>query len=188
MSHKELTETEKWLEHLDPHTAPARDARHLRHIRVAADAFEAAKAELDEAKARLDAAVGDARAHGDSWGLIGMVLGVSRQAAQQRFADVEHSDRGLVTQRVTAKDIEAGRIRLPAASKRLLPSEREDIDVVLNGTALQARWDPRNGPDRPRTGVLSFGRGRLGGGVDEHEVLRVQPGAAGGVELTSQPG
>ena len=73
MSHKELTETENWLEHLDPHTAPARDARHLRHIRVAADAFEAAKAELDEAKARLDARGGQEHHHlskGKMWCLM----------------------------------------------------------------------------------------------------------------------
>jgi hypothetical protein len=59
-----------------------RDGRYLRHIREAADAVEAAEARLREA-------VAEARAHGDTWGVIGMVLGTSRQAAQQRFKDVD---------------------------------------------------------------------------------------------------
>ena len=135
----ELTSTERWLENLDPHTTPARDARHLRHIREAADAFEAAKAHLDDAKARLDDAVAEARAHGDPWGLIGMVLGVSRRAAQQRFGHVDQPDHGLTTQRITAKDIEAGRIRLPAKSKTALPAERSVVNVVLKGTPFRVR-------------------------------------------------
>lgn len=169
----ELTDTEKWLNRLDPSVTPARDARFLRHIRAAADDVEDAKTQLDDAKARLDEAVATARAQGDSWGLIGMVLGVSRQAAQQRFAHVEQPDSNLITQRITAKDIEAGRIRVPAAGKEVLPAERAEVDVVLNGKPFRVRWDPRNGPDRRRSGVLSFGRNRLAGVVDENEVLRI---------------
>lgn len=46
----------------------------------AADAVEAAKA-------ALEAAVGNARARDRSWNQIAMSLGVSRQAARQRFGD-----------------------------------------------------------------------------------------------------
>ena len=74
---------ERWLDQLDP-ADPAvkvRDGRFLRHVRGAAEA-------ADTAGDALRQAVADARANGESWGTIGMVLGVSRQAAQQRFRDV----------------------------------------------------------------------------------------------------
>ena len=173
---KEFTETEEWLNNLDPATTPARDARYLRYIREAATAFDEARAALDSAKTRLDDAVAQARAHGDSWGVIGMVLGVSRQAAQQRFADIDvaEPDLGLVTQRITAKDIEAGRIRLPARSKAALPDERTVVDVLVKGRHFEIRWDPRNGPDRARSGILAFGRGRLDGVVTADEVLSIE--------------
>ena len=79
----EPTAAEKWIEGLAP-SAPSvkvRDGRHLRHVREAASAADAAVEDLR-------AAVAQARANGESWGTIGMVLGVSRQAAQQRFHDV----------------------------------------------------------------------------------------------------
>jgi len=46
-------------------------------------------AELEGAEARLRSAVAEARAHGETWGMIGTILGVSRQAAQQRFGDAD---------------------------------------------------------------------------------------------------
>jgi hypothetical protein len=42
---------------------------------------------LREDEARLREAVEIARAHGRSWNQVGVALGVSRQAARQRFAD-----------------------------------------------------------------------------------------------------
>jgi hypothetical protein len=125
----------------------------------------------------------DSARGGDSWGLIGMVLGISRQAAQQRFSDIERPDRGFVTQRITAKDIEVGRIRLSAKSKRLLPTERSNIDVILNGTVFQVRWDPRNGPGRSRSGILAFGRGKLKSLDLENKVLAIRAASTGAVEL-----
>jgi hypothetical protein len=184
---KELNDIEQWLDHLDPHTTPARDARYLRRIREAADVCDAAKTRLDEVKVHLDNAVGEARAHGDSWGLIGMVLGISRQAAQQRFSDIEQRDRGFVTQRITAKDIQAGRIRLPAKGKTLLPPARSNIDVVVKGKTFNVRWDPRNDPDRTRSGILAFGRGKLQGIVLENEVLAIRVASVGIVELDLDP-
>ena len=47
---------------------------------------EAAQAVRDD-EARLPEAVELARAHGRSWNQIAVALGVSRQAARQRFAD-----------------------------------------------------------------------------------------------------
>lgn len=58
---------------------PARDASHFRTIIAANEA-------LGEANAKLRLAVREARAAGDSWSVIGAALGVSKQAAQQRFS------------------------------------------------------------------------------------------------------
>ncbi len=67
------------LDTLDPATAIARDASHFRSI-------IAANAAVASAEAELRSAVQDARAAGDSWVVIGAALGVSKQAAQQRFS------------------------------------------------------------------------------------------------------
>jgi hypothetical protein len=86
------------------------------------------------------------------------------------------------SQRITAKDYEAGRIRLPAKSKHLLPTERADVAVNLRGQTLRARWDPRMGPPE-RSGVLGFGRGKLDGLVGVDETLEVNGLADNAVEL-----
>jgi hypothetical protein len=67
------------LDLLDPATTPARDASHFRAIIAANEA-------VSEASAKLRLAVREARAAGDSWTVIGAALGVSKQAAQQRFS------------------------------------------------------------------------------------------------------
>jgi excisionase family DNA binding protein len=78
-----------------------------------------------------------------------------------------------VTHRVTAKDIEAGQIRIPPATKELFPAARAELEVRVRGTMLAARWDPRFGPNRPRAGLLRFGRGRLQLLIGENDVLAV---------------
>lgn len=62
-----------------PDDIEVRDATHFRRIIAATEAVEQAKAQLREA-------VREARKAGDSWTVIGAALGVSKQAAQQRFA------------------------------------------------------------------------------------------------------
>lgn len=76
----ELAETEAWLDGLDPAVlgAPGSGASDLRRIGEAAAA-------IDVARAGLAAAVAEARRQGRSWGQIGMVLGVTKQAARERF-------------------------------------------------------------------------------------------------------
>lgn len=74
-------DAEEWLDTLDPATTKAGDTTDLRSVAEAADIVHAAEARLRET-------VEIARAHGRSWGRIGMALGVSRQAARQRFTDV----------------------------------------------------------------------------------------------------
>lgn len=76
----ETERAERLLEALDPATGEAQNIEDLRAVAVAADAVAAGEARLTEA-------VEIARAHGRSWTRIGDALGVSRQAARQRFAD-----------------------------------------------------------------------------------------------------
>ena len=95
---------EQWLDQLDPSTTVARDARHFRRI-------IAANAALTEAQTELDEAVAAARAAGDSWFTIGAALGVSRQAAQQRFG---------------SPDAAAN----PAHAVNVLPTEKGDWEVT----------------------------------------------------------
>lgn len=71
---------EELAEKLDPATAEALSTDDLREVAVASDAVRS-----DEV--RLREAVQVARAHGRSWNQLAMALGVSRQAARQRFAD-----------------------------------------------------------------------------------------------------
>ncbi len=65
---------------LDPETARVLVTEDLRGV---ADAAQT----LRDDEARLREAVEIARAHGRSWNQVGVALGVSRQAARQRFAD-----------------------------------------------------------------------------------------------------
>lgn len=74
---KNTNDIEDFLDSVEP-AGPGRDATHIRRIIAAAKAVETADAELD-------AAVAAARAAGDTWDAIGVALGVSRQAAFQRF-------------------------------------------------------------------------------------------------------
>lgn len=74
----ETTRPDEWLDPVEPDPADARDASHIRRIIAANDAVESAQGELV-------AAVAAARAAGDTWDAIGVALGVSRQAAYQRF-------------------------------------------------------------------------------------------------------
>jgi hypothetical protein len=75
---------------------------------------------------------------------------------------------------VTAKDLEAGRVRFPRAAKRLLPAERTYEVVRVRGREMQARWDPRTGPDQEHSGVLAFGKGTLDDIVSVDDVLVVR--------------
>lgn len=75
-------EAEQWLDAMDPAELdrPTADASDLRRIGAALSGVAAAENELTQA-------VRAARANGRSWGDIAVVLGVSRQAARQRFGE-----------------------------------------------------------------------------------------------------
>lgn len=77
------------------------------------------------------------------------------------------------TQRITAVDIGMGRIRLPRSAKRHFPSSKSEVMVVLHGKQFPASYNPRAGPDRERSAVLSFGRRSLQSLVRPDEILQV---------------
>ncbi len=65
---------------LDPGTVEVDHIDDLREVAAASEALRAYEVQLRES-------VSVARAHGRSWNQIALALGVSRQAARQRFAD-----------------------------------------------------------------------------------------------------
>jgi hypothetical protein len=81
---KEINEAserfEKLADRLDPASAHVEDISDLRTIAEAVDVVRINEAKLTEA-------VQLARAHGYSWNRIAIALGVSRQAARQRYAE-----------------------------------------------------------------------------------------------------
>lgn len=82
---KHKQDLEDWLDSIEPDPADARNASHIRRIIAASEA-------LGQAEGELRAAVAEARAAGDTWDAIGIALGVSRQAAYQRFGKTAQID------------------------------------------------------------------------------------------------
>lgn len=70
---------EQLADTLDPDTAEVEHTDDLRDVAVASEAVQSDQARLREA-------VEAARARGRSWNEIALALGVSRQAARQRFS------------------------------------------------------------------------------------------------------
>jgi hypothetical protein len=98
----------------------------------------------------------------------------------------QQRDTGSATsQPVTLKDIDAGQVRFPRPTKRLLPRERDYVTVRFRGREFErVRWDPRIGADKERSGLLAFGKGKLDRLVDAGEVLTVTSYADGRLELS----
>jgi hypothetical protein len=93
---EDIEKAAKAFEDFDPESAVRTDISDLRDIAAAADA-------VSTAEARLTERVAIARAHGRSWTRIGLAIGVSRQAARQRFSgkvDVLQAGAGEVTEEV----------------------------------------------------------------------------------------
>jgi hypothetical protein len=77
---EEIQRAAKLAEEFDPAGAQMDDTTDLRTLAEAVDSVRAGEARVRELVAR-------ARANGRSWGEIGIALGVSRQAARERFAE-----------------------------------------------------------------------------------------------------
>jgi hypothetical protein len=83
-NNEEIQRLARLAEEFDPSTTPGRDAGDLRSIAETVDSIHVGEAKLREL-------VHVARARGRSWGEIAIALGVSRQAAHERFADRIHA-------------------------------------------------------------------------------------------------
>jgi hypothetical protein len=79
-SEAEIQRAAKLAEEFDPSGNPGGDTTDLRELAEAVDQVRAGEARVRELVER-------ARANGRSWGRIGIALGVSRQAARERFAE-----------------------------------------------------------------------------------------------------
>ena len=77
---EEIQRAAKLAEEFDPSTVPMDDTTDLRTLAEAVDNVRAGEARVRELVAR-------ARGNHRSWGEIGIALGVSRQAARERFAE-----------------------------------------------------------------------------------------------------
>ncbi|CAN5889771.1 hypothetical protein BH20ACT7_BH20ACT7_07110 [soil metagenome] len=75
---KAATDAQAWLDSLDPNATPAEDPRDLRRIGLALGDVATAERELADA-------VAAARDNGRSWGEVALMLGVSKQAARERY-------------------------------------------------------------------------------------------------------
>jgi len=80
-----LADTEEWLDHLNPEAlaSPESDAADLRAIGEALHAVAASDLNLADQVAK-------ARANGRTWTQIAAVLGVTKQAARERFGAPAH--------------------------------------------------------------------------------------------------
>ncbi len=76
----EIQRAAKLAEEFDPSGVPMDDTSDLRTLAEAVNSVRVGEARVRELVAR-------ARAGGRSWGEIGIALGVSRQAARERFAE-----------------------------------------------------------------------------------------------------
>lgn len=101
-----------------------------------------------------------------------------------RSSQYERSS-SLWTQQVTASDRNAGQIRVPSRSKGAFPKEADTISVRVQGVEVLARWNPRVGPDRERSGTLRVGPRVLAELVPVGTILVISVTGDGAIELTS---
>ncbi len=86
------------------------------------------------------------------------------------------------TQRITSTDLANGQIRLPREAKALFPSTRTRLPITLRRNTLDARYDPRIGPDRERSAVLYMNKSCLSS-IADGEVLQVSRDSSGSIFL-----
>jgi hypothetical protein len=79
---KALADTEVWLDQLDPEMVASPES-HAEDLRAIGEALHAVAA----SDLRLADEVAKARANGRTWTQIAAVLGVSKQAARERFGE-----------------------------------------------------------------------------------------------------
>jgi hypothetical protein len=101
-----------------------------------------------------------------SGGATAAVIGVDSPAAAR-------ADAVTRSQPITATDLRAGRIRLPASAQACFPAVGGKTKIVLRDSPMTVAYDPRTGPDRARSAVVSIGHAVLAEIVTQGEVLVV---------------
>jgi hypothetical protein len=66
---------------------------------------------------------------------------------------------------------------VPSQTKALFPQHPTSVEVAIRGDRKTCSWNPRYGPDKPRSGVLGIGTD-LAHKLTEGERLRVRPEGA----------
>lgn len=162
---KAENDIEDFLDQIEPDPADARDASHIRRIIAAAE-------ELEQAEDELRAAVAQARAAGDTWDAIGVALGVSRQAAYQRFGKAAQGlPNVLISGRQMSSDsydepsrpnVGASKIGDPN-SRHVVPNPEGGWDVCKPGVSgASAHYDTQaDAIDRARQILRNDGGGEL---------------------------
>jgi hypothetical protein len=89
-----------------------------------------------------------------------------------------------LSQPLRPSDLASGRVRFAAAAKPAFPAAAGELDIVLRGVPVTARWNPRLGPDRERSGTLLVGRDLLANHVSLGDILAASKRDDGAVELT----
>ena len=102
----------------------------------------------------------------------------SERRQRRSRSDGNGSNNEQLTQKVTAKDIEAGVIRIPltGTAKDLFPPRTGDVNIDLRGTELTVKWDPRfaRPGGRERSGRLNVGQKALTSTVKANERLHIE--------------
>jgi hypothetical protein len=124
-------DAEAWLDSLDPETTPADDPADLRAIGQALRRAADSQTELAEA-------VAYARDAGRSWTLIGLVLGISKQAARERFGDTRPKRHGTTTT-VIHKAPSGGWEFVVSESGRVVRSGTYPTKAAANRAARESR-------------------------------------------------
>ena len=86
------------------------------------------------------------------------------------------------TQRITARDIRTGQVRIPTDAKNLFPLTLSRVEIDFLGHVRECRWDPRFGPDQERSGVIGVGR-ELMKLTRTDETLSIEPSQDAAVRL-----
>ena len=173
-----------------PHVHRALESANLSHVRFAEVPFPGRAAHKEQFRREMESAVRSAA----EWGFLAVDpprwhTGLDEPGA---YAGDRHGAQGgdepassptrqrpvtasrPRTQNITVADIKSGRIRIPPSSKALFPGESAIVELDLRGQRRTCRWNPRYGPDKERSGVLSVGVALMRTRVQQDEQLGIR--------------
>lgn len=129
---------EKWADTIDASDLRTADTRHLRRIAELVDQ----RSEVDE---QITDAVASARRERRSWSEIGLMLGVSKQAAQRKYASMSSAEShpaGLTQRQLEVLELVAEGLTTGEIADRLFLSRRtveHHVSALLAKLGVSAR-------------------------------------------------